>query len=94
VHALAADRVALLVARGEPVQDDRQRRGERFALAGLHLGDRAVVQDHAADQLDVEVALAERALAGLARECERLEEEVIERLAVQVALAQRRVALT
>jgi hypothetical protein len=51
------------------------------------------VQDHAADQLDVEVALAEGALAGLARERERLVQEVVERLAVEVALAQRLVAL-
>ena len=51
------------------------------------------MQDHAADQLDVEVALAERALAGLAREREGLVEKVVERLAVQVPLAQRLVAL-
>jgi hypothetical protein len=36
------------------------------------------VEDHAADQLDVEVALAERALARLAREREGLVEEVVE----------------
>jgi hypothetical protein len=51
------------------------------------------VQDHAADQLNVEVALAEPALAGLAREREGLVEKVVERLAVQVPLAQRLVAL-
>src|SRR5918992_5327801 len=74
------------------VEDDRERGGERLALAGLHLGDRAVVQDHAADQLDVEVALAERAPAGLAGEREALEQEVVQRLPVEVPLAQRGVA--
>ena len=42
------------------------------------------MQDHAADQLDVEVALAERALGGLAREREGLGQQVVERLAVQL----------
>ena len=72
----------------ERVEEDRQRRGERLALAGLHLGDRAVVQHHAADHLDVEVAHAERALAGLAAEREGLVEQVVQRLAVAGALAQ------
>jgi hypothetical protein len=48
------------------VEEHGQRRGQRLALARPHLGDRAVVQDHGADQLDVEVALAEGAPAGLA----------------------------
>ena len=50
------------------------------------------MQHHAADQLDVEVALAERALGGLAREREALEQQVVERLARERALAQRVVA--
>ena len=66
-----------------------ERRGQGLALAGLHLGDRAGVQDHAADQLDVVVALAERPLAGLAAERERLGQQVVERLAAAGALAQR-----
>ena len=78
VDAVAAQRV----------QDDRQRGGERLALAGLHLRDRAVVQHHAADQLHVEVALAQRALGGLAREREGLGQELVERLAGTRALAQ------
>ena len=59
VDAPALHRLAVLVARGERVQDHGQRGGERLALAGPHLGDGAVVQDHAADQLDVEMALAQ-----------------------------------
>ena len=51
------------------------------------------MQDHAADQLDVEMALAERAPAGLAREREGLVQEVLERLAVQMPFAQALVAL-
>ena len=92
VDAPALGRVALLVARGERVQHHRQGGGERLALARLHLGDGAVVQHHAADQLNVEVALPDAALARLAGERERLVEEVVERLAGVVALAQRRVA--
>jgi hypothetical protein len=52
VHALA----------GQRVQVGGQRRDQRLALAGLHLGDLAVVQHHAAEQLHVEVAHAQRAL--------------------------------
>ena len=70
VDALALHGIAVLVTRGERVQDHGQRGGERLALAGPHLGDRAVVEDHAADHLDVEMALAESAPAGLARERE------------------------
>ena len=49
-------------APGERVQIDRQRRHQRLAFAGLHLRDAALVQDHAADELDVEMPLPERAL--------------------------------
>ena len=84
VHGDEVDALA-----GERVEEDRQRGDERLALAGLHLGDRAVVQHHAADQLHVEVAHAERALAGLAAEREGLVQQVVERLAVARALAQR-----
>ena len=72
---------------GERVEEDRERRGQCLALAGLHLGDRAVVQDHAADQLDVEVPLSDRPPGGLAAQRERLGKQVVERLAVSRALA-------
>src|SRR5262249_10854062 len=39
---------------------------QRLALARLHLGDAPLVQDHAADELYVEVPLPERALGRLA----------------------------
>src|ERR1043165_6492053 len=44
-------------APGQRVEIDRKRRDQRLAFAGLHLGDLAFVQDHAADQLHVEMAL-------------------------------------
>ena len=73
---------------GQRVEDDGERRGERLALAGLHLGDVAAVQDHPADELDVEVAHAHRAPAGLADDREGLGQQLVERLAVARALAQ------
>ena len=69
VHALA----------GERVQIDGQRGDERLALARLHLGDLALVQHHAADELHVEVALAQRALGGLAHGGEGRHQEIVER---------------
>ena len=62
------------------VEEDGQRRGQGLALAGLHLRDRARVQDHAADQLDVVVALSEHPLARLAAERKSLGQQVVERL--------------
>ena len=76
VHAAAGDRV----------QVRRQGRDERLALTGLHLGDVAEVQRRAAHELDVEVPLAEDALAGLADRGERLGQQRLERLAVRVPL--------
>ena len=46
-------------APGERVQVDRQRRDERLAFAGAHLGDVAFVQHLAAHDLHVEVAHAQ-----------------------------------
>ena len=66
-------------APGQRVEIDRQGRHQRLAFAGLHLGDPPLVQHHAADQLDVEVPLPERALAGLAHGRERLDQDVVER---------------
>ena len=70
----------------EGVEVDRQRGDERLALAGLHLRDHALVQDHAADELHVEVTHAEHALGGLTSDSERLRQQVVERLAVLDAL--------
>ena len=50
----------------ERVQVERLDGDERLALAGLHLGDVALVEDDAAHQLDVEEADVHRALERLA----------------------------
>ena len=78
VHALAWQRV----------QVRRQRRDQRLAFAGAHLGDLALVQHHAADQLHVEVAHAERAARRLADSREGFGQHVVEGLAVGEPLAE------
>ena len=70
------DQVDLLA--GDRVQRNGERGGERLALARLHLGDVAVVEDHSADQLDVEMALAEGPLACLAGQREGLVERLVD----------------
>ena len=73
---------------GQRVEIDRERCHQRLAFAGLHLGDIALMQHHAADQLDVEMALAEGALGGLAHGGEGRDQDVVERLAVRELLAE------
>ncbi len=68
MHALA----------GERVEIDGQRGDQRLAFAGLHLGDAAVMQHHAADQLHVEMALADGALGGFAHGGEGLGDQIVE----------------
>ena len=74
----------------QAVEVGGQRRHEGLALAGLHLGDPPEVQGGAAHQLHVEVALADHPLGRLAADGERLEEQVVEVLAVVEALAELR----
>ena len=69
VHALAFERVEVA----------RQGGDQRLTFAGLHFGDSAVVQHHAADQLDVEMAHVEHAAAGFADHGEGLDQQVVER---------------
>ena len=64
--------------------------GERLSFARLHLGDVALVKGDAAHQLDVEEPDADRAPERLADGGERLEEELLERLAVLEALLELR----
>ena len=77
VHGDDVDALAL-----ERVQIGGQRRDERLALAGLHLGDLALVQHRAADELHVEVPHVQHAAAGLADDGERLGQQIVERLAL------------
>ena len=78
VHALA----------GQGVEIGRERRHQGLALAGAHLGDLAVVQHHAADELHVEVAHAEGAARRLAHHGEGLGQELVEGLAFLEPLAE------
>ncbi len=70
-------------AAGERVEVDRKRGDQRLAFAGLHFGDLAFVQDHAADELNVEMTLAQRALGRLAYGGEGRHQDVVERFAVR-----------
>ncbi len=83
---VVVDRDDVDAAAGERVQVRRQGRDERLALAGRHLGDRALVEHHAADQLHVEVPHAHGAPRRLATDRERLGQDVVERLAALDAL--------
>ncbi len=73
----------------EAVEVEREARDERLPLAGLHLGDVALVEDDPAHQLDVEHPLVRRALARLADGCERVEDELVEAFAVLEPLPER-----
>ena len=73
---------------GERVEIDRERGDQRLALAGLHLGDPALVQHHAADKLDVEMPLAEGALAGLAHGGESRHQDVVCRRSLRELLTE------
>ena len=66
---------------GERVEVDRQGRHQGLALAGAHLGDGALVKDHAADELHVEVALAQGALGRLADGGEGRHQDIVQGLA-------------
>ena len=77
-------------AAGQRIEVCGQRSDQRLALAGAHFGDLPVVQAHAADQLHVEVAHLQGALAGFAHHRERLGHDRVERLALRDALLERR----
>ncbi len=69
-------------AAGQRVQVGRQRGDQRFAFTGAHLGDLALVQDDAADQLHVEVAHAGSAHAGFSDDGKSFRQNLVERLAL------------
>ena len=86
VHALTEDAPVMRLDGWERVQVEREARDERLAFACLHLGDVALVQHDPAHHLDVEHALVGLPQARLTHGCERLEEKVVELLAVRQAL--------
>ncbi len=85
---VVVDRDEVRALADQRVEVERQRGHQRLALAGLHLGDRALVEHGAADELNVEVAHAERALGGLAHAGEGLGEQIVELLALGETLAE------
>ena len=73
---------------GQSIQINGQRGDERFTFAGLHLGDVALMENHAADKLDVEVALAEGPLRGFANCRKRGNKQIVQRRAFLEPLAE------
>ena len=73
---------------GQCIEIDGQRGDQRLAFAGAHLGDAAIVQHHAADQLHVERAHAEHAACGLAHGGECRHQQIVESGAVGDVLAE------
>ena len=76
MHALA----------GQGVQVGGHGSDQRLAFTGLHLGDAGAVQHDAADDLHGVGLHAQHAPVGLAADGERLRQQVVERLAVGIAL--------
>ncbi len=74
VHALA----------GDGVQIDGQGGDQGLALAGAHFGNLSLMQHHAAQQLDVVVALAQCPLGGFAYGGERVGQQIVQIGAVLV----------
>ena len=72
---------------GQRVEDRRQRRDEGLALAGAHLGDLALVEDDATDQLDIEMAHPQGPLHRLADHREDLGDGVVQGGADPLVLA-------
>ena len=65
---------------GQGVEEGRHGGDQRLALAGLELGDALVVDGDAAQDLDVEMPLADRPLGRLADQGEGLEQQAVERI--------------
>ena len=70
---------------GQGVEVGREYGHEGLALAGLHLGNAPLMEDYAADELDVEGLHAQHAPRGLAHHGERLRQQVVERLSAAEA---------
>ena len=73
---------------GQSIQINGQGGDERFTFAGLHLGDVALMENHAANKLDVEVALAEGPLRGFANCRKRGNKQIVQRRAFLEPLAE------
>ena len=87
---IIVDRDHVAAFAGQRVQIHRQGRYQGLALAGLHFGDRAPVEDNAAHELDVEMALVQSALGRLAHRREGFDQKLVQRLAAGQPLLQPR----
>ena len=74
----------------ERVQIRRQGRDQGLALAGAHFRDLARVQDHAADELHVEMAHVEHALGRLAHDGKGFRQQIVQCLALGKTLLELR----
>ena len=79
------DRNHVHAASTQRVQIHRERGDQRFALTGLHFGDLAFVQNHAADQLHVEVPHVEHAPSSFADNGKRFVKQLVENALEQLA---------
>ncbi len=73
---------------GQGIEVDGERGDKRLAFAGFHFGDAALMQRHAADHLDIEMALSQGALGGFAHGGKGRRQQVIEGLAGGQLLAE------
>ena len=65
---------------GQGVQVDRQSGGQGFSLTGLHLGDLSLVENDPADELHVEMALAQGPPGSLPDDGEGFGQKIIQGL--------------
>ena len=68
VHAAPAERVEI----------NRKRRDQRFAFAGFHFSNLALVQNHATDHLHIEMAHVEHAAASFAHHGKSFDQNLIQ----------------
>ena len=71
MHALAS----------EGVEIGGERRDKGLAFAGAHFGDRALMQNHPANELNIEMPLAEGAARRFPYRCESRHEQIVKALA-------------
>ena len=86
LRQIVVDRDDMHALAGQRIEIGGQRGDQGLALAGAHLGDLVVVEDHASDQLNIVVAHAEHPARGLAAHGEGLGQHLLEGFALLVAL--------
>ena len=75
---VVVDRDHVNAVSGQRIEIHRKRGDQRLAFTGLHLGDFALVQDNATDELHVEVPHLQHAPASLARNRKRFGQNLVE----------------